>query len=291
MDPTVRTGVCVKWFLLVVLAVLVWGNVAEAKPRRPLPPRPPPRRHTPHGRPGRPVRPERPSIPIPSLPHIAKVRVAVGHKELVVTHEITILKGDSPAGNLALYVAFGAPGAPRAFDARLVSLDEGHVPVGTGEPLTVEHEPHRPATSQLLLGRPQMAGAVVRIPEGLFRVASARSGAVLLRLRSLHGLPAEEADGGREVVVRLGMGQEPLTLRRIEVAPLEAQVTVGRATGSLCGPDADSWPLSVAVVGKGWERASDGRAPLNTSLAIRRPTDDLCVRFWTRTETPRTLTK
>jgi hypothetical protein len=105
----------------------------------------------------------------------------------------------------------------------------------------------------------------------------------VLRLRSLLVLPAEDARSGREVVARLGSARgTPLTLGTVQVDSSDESVHLSGASAHLCGPDADPWPLAVALV----PRASPAPAPSSPPpiapvLAVRHASDDLCVRFWT----------
>ena len=144
----------------------------------------------------------------------------------------------------------------------------------TGEPVPLERAPNRPPSAQPLLGPPQMAGAVLHVADAAFRRAVAPGGMAALRIRSLVPLPAEDARTGREILVRLGAAlQTPLTLGRLQIA------NVARAEARLCGPEADAWPLAIAVTPKG-PPSFAAQAPIAPVLAVRHATDDLCVRFW-----------
>lgn len=217
-----------------------------------------------------------PPTPLPSLPVIARVRVDVEPADLVVTEDVRIARGDWRAGDVDVFVSFGAPGAPRAFDAHLIALDEDAFepkPGDAGEVVSADRAPRRPPRAHLLLGRETMAGVTVHMKEPALRRAFAASGALVLRLRSL--TPRDPST--REVVVRLGAALgAPLALGAIDVAGAPADVT--RADARLCGPHADPYPLGVRVLPA---RAMPityprGVAPL---LAVRHDDDDLCVRF------------
>jgi hypothetical protein len=224
--------------------------------------------------------------PLPILPSVAHARVEVGRDHVVVLEDVDLPRGGWRSGDLDLYVAFGAPGAPAAFDARLLAVADGALePSGSdaGERMTFDHQSHRPPTARELLGSPQMAGVVVHVPEGSFRRAVARGGMAVLRLRSLLALPDEDAHTGREVVVRLGAWQgTPLTLGNVHVASIDGAPRLTGAAAHLCGDEADPWPLAVAVAPAPWPApALPTPAPIAPVLAVRHATDDLCVRFWT----------
>ena len=99
-------------------------------------------------------------------------------------------------------------------------------------------------------------------------------------LRSALDLPDDDPKDGRSVLVRLGASRgTPLTLGRITLLAKPGAPVVARAEARLCGPDADPNPLAIALHPKPTDPSSvSGRiAPV---LAVRRATDDLCVRFF-----------
>ena len=111
----------------------------------------------------------RPAPPLPMLPSVSRVRIEAARDRAVVTEEIALPKGDWAAGGLDLYAAFGAPGTPIAVDARLVPVPAGQLESrleDAGEPVTVEPMIRHLPNTQLLLGRPNMAGFVVRCKTG-----------------------------------------------------------------------------------------------------------------------------
>jgi hypothetical protein len=225
-------------------------------------------------------------LPLPMLPSVARVRLEVARDHLVAVEDIDLPRGGWRFGDLDLYVAFGAPGAPSAFDARLLAVADGALEPNDSDPgerMTFDHESHRPPTARDLLGASQMAGVVVHVPDASFRHAVARGGMAVLRLRSLLALPDEDARTGREVVVRLGAWQgTPLTVGNVQVAQIERSPRVTGAAAHLCGADADPWPLAIAIVPRPWPPpAPTVPAPIAPVLAVRHATDDLCVRFWT----------
>ncbi len=226
------------------------------------------------------------SAPLGALPSIARVRIGVAADHVVVTEDVDLPRGDWHAGSLAFYVAFGGPGAPEAFDARLLAVPDGALEPAdsdAGEKLVIERVPRRPAEVQALLGPEEMAGVVVHVPEAVYRHALEPGGMAVLRLRTLLALPDEDARTGHDVLVRLGQARTtPLTLGYVQVASIENGPAVTRAEAHLCGEDADPWPLAVAIERRSRPppTLSGSQAPVAPVLAVRHPTDDLCVRFW-----------
>jgi len=230
--------------------------------------------------------PARPPDPLPMLPSLARVRVETGRDRLVVLQEVNLPRGDWMSGGLDLYVAFGAPGVPLAIDAQIVAV----VPGGSestlgdpGEPVAVEAASRRPPQVRPLLGRPHMAGVVVHVKDSHLRRIYDAGRAAGLRIRSLLPLPATDPNGAHDVVIRLGIASGlPLTLGRIQVVSLGPEPWVTRAEASLCGPEADDWPLAVTILPKSSQPASaQPRAVIAPATAVRHASDDLCVRWWT----------
>jgi hypothetical protein len=130
-----------------------------------------------------------------------------------------------------------------------------------------------------------MAGVVVHVKEADLRRAYATSELAALRVRSLLGPPAAALDGERQVVVRLGIaGGLPLTLGSVQVVSRDLPPVV-RAEAVLCGPDADPHPLAVSLtspVSLPGLQARSGEPLLAPAMALRHPSDDLCVRWWSR---------
>jgi hypothetical protein len=244
--------------------------------------------------------------PLPMLPSVARVRIEAARDRVVVVEEVNLPRGDWRSGGLDLYVAFGAPGPPVAIDARLVAVTvdplesrtdtappgsqgRGQHPEDSGDALTVEPAVRRMPSAQLLLGRPQMAGVVVRVKEADLRRAYASSELAALRIRSLLPPPAADSRGARDVVVRLGIaGDLPLTLGRVHVVSLEGKQWITHAEASLCGPEAEAWPLAVTLIPRA-ERAAEAESetigapsvgPIAPAMAVRHASDDLCIRWW-----------
>jgi len=250
--------------LAVLLAVASTDGAAAAPSAAPLPPPP----------------------PLPSLPSIARVAIEVARDRIVVVEEIDLPRGTWRGGDLDLYVAFGAPGAPLAFDAHLLAVADGALepdPAATGDPIPLERTPRRPASAHTLLGRSSMAGAVLRVHEAALRRALAPGNMAAIRLRTLLPLPAEDAHGSREVVVRLGVASgtsTPLTLGRLQLVSRDAAAGARSADARLCGPEADPYPLAIALTPRpGPPPAPSVPRPVAPVLATRHATDDLCIRF------------
>ncbi len=224
---------------------------------------------------------------LPSLPVITRARIEVTRDALVVIEDVTFARGEWSSGDLDLFVAFGAPGVPQAFDAHLLAtpVDSFGAPLDQqGEALTTERATHKPDRVTALLGSPHMAGEIVHAKEVALRRGFSASGVVTLRVRSLLTAPPADATGAREVVVRLGtLPSNPLALAAIELGSKDASVQVTSAEARLCGPSADPYPLAVTTSPALPRTAPFPASPLGV---VRRATDDLCVR-WRATTTTR----
>jgi hypothetical protein len=223
---------------------------------------------------------------LPVLASVGRVRVEAARDHTVVVEDIHLPAGEWRPGGAEFYVAFGAPGTPLAVDARLVPGPESSGETraeDAGEALTVEPAVRRGPRAVALLGKAQMAGVVVRATDGQLRRAYASSDLVVLRIRSLLPAIAPDPDGARGVVVRLGApGGLPLTLSRVQLVALESPGWITRAQASLCGPDADTWPLTVTVLPKAAAPAAEPRNAIPPDLSVRHASDDLCVRWWSQ---------
>jgi hypothetical protein len=258
------------------MALALFGRLPKlpaptpAHPATALPPLPAPSAH---------------ELPLPMLPSLARVRVEAARDRVLVIEDIHLPRGEWRSGSLELYVAFGAPGPPIAVDGRLLTLSEGDSEArrdDAGDPVTVQAAPRPSPAIQVLLGRRQMAGVALRVKESQLRSAYASSDLAVLRVRTLLHPPAADDQGARELVVRLGAaGGLPMMLGRIQVASLEKSPWLSRAQARLCGPEADPWPLAVALVPQPLSGRSDSIATIAPSLAVRHATDDLCLRWWT----------
>jgi hypothetical protein len=221
------------------------------------------------------------------LPNLSRVRVEAARDHVTVVEDVFLPRGDWQSGGLDPYVAFGAPGTPLAIDARLVAIAPGAAEPAAddgGDALPFELAVRHTASTQLLLGPPQMAGFVVHVREADLRRAFSASDLACLRLRSLLAAPAAGGDGARDVVVRLGIaGGLPLTVSRIQIVSLEAAPWITRAEATLCGPEAEPRPLALALLPKPAAQSSRAAAlesPIAPPMAVRHASDDLCVRWW-----------
>ncbi|HEY3816537.1 MAG TPA: hypothetical protein VGL81_05165 [Polyangiaceae bacterium] len=260
---------------LAVLLLLV-AAAADAKP--------PPSRTPPHLPPPAPHVWVRPAPPLPMLPSVARVRVEAAHDRVILLEEVNLPRGDWRSGGLDLFVAFGAPGTPIAVDARLAPVPAGAVesrPDEPGDAVAVEPVIRHTAASQALLGRPAMAGVVLHVKDAQLRRAFALGDTVALRVRSLLSPPSADATGARDVVVRLGfVAGQPLALEKVQVVSLEPKPWIARAEATLCGPEADPWPLSVALLPRPGDPAPPAARTIAPPMAVRHASDDLCVRWW-----------
>jgi len=219
------------------------------------------------------------------LPSIARVKVTHhGGKTYSVIHEINLPRGEWKGELLRFHIAFGAPG-PRAVDAHLVAVGDGALEAEddeAGEVLTTERVPRRPTNAHSLLGRDTMAGVVVTIKGESLTKALARGEMASLRIRSVVEATEPDATGATSLVVRLGASRgTPLTLGRIVALSVPPTTPLVRAAANLCGTEADPHPLAVGRVPK-----QSGEAAIAPVLAVRHPTDDLCLRLWTALPPP-----
>jgi hypothetical protein len=224
---------------------------------------------------------------MPMLPSVARVRVEVGRDRVVVIEDINLPRGDWRGGDLDLYAAFGAPGTPIAVDAHLLAVPEGASEPGgeePGETASVQAAIRRSPGTTMLLGKPQMAGFVVRLKEASLRRTLSGGDLATLRLRTLLPPPVADDEGARDLVVRLGVfGGLPMTIGRIQVVSLEKPPWLSRGEARLCGPEADPWPLSVSVLPRPPAEGRTGPAnAIAPSQALRHASDDLCIRWWAR---------
>jgi hypothetical protein len=218
------------------------------------------------------------------LPSVARVRLEVAKAQLVVIEEVNLPRGEWKGEPLDFYVAFGAPGAPRAVDAHLVAVGDGALEpedADAGDPLVIDRVARRPVSAHPLLGKDAMAGVVVHLKGEALTKALTPGNMAALRVRTVLDLPDEDSLGARGVVVRLGASRgTPLTLGRVSLLARPGAVAPTRGEAHLCGADAEPTPLAIALVPK---RRPETPSPVPTIapvLAVRHVTDDLCVRFW-----------
>lgn len=244
----------------------------------------------------RPPVPAPPLPPLPLLPSVARVKVTSHGSTMSIVEEVNLPRGEWRGEALSFHVAFGAPG-PRAIDAHLVPVGDGLLEPEddeAGETLSVERAPRRPANAHALIGRETMAGIVVRVPPASFTKALERGNMAALRIRSVVEATDPDPSGASSVLVRLGASRgTPLTLGRIVAASVAPAQPLARVEARLCGQDADPHVLAVRVAGPraAASQASDGAGKRSVGpaqseiaiapvLAVRRTSDDLCVRLW-----------
>jgi hypothetical protein len=220
-----------------------------------------------------------PPPPLPALPVVARVWLDVTKERVLVVHEIVMARGDFAGGDLDLWTSFG-PTLPRAYDAHLLSMSpNASAPAAAdpGEPIAIDKLAHRPPHAHPLLGRSSMAGAVLHLREPAFRRAIAASNMLGLRIRQVLPVPPPDADGAREIVVRLGIeSSTPLAVRRIDLSTSEPAGWLTTASAQLCGPKADPYIIGFASAPPGTQHTA---MPIDPSAATRHTTDDLCVRY------------
>ncbi len=220
-----------------------------------------------------------PPPPLPALPVIASVRLDVGKDRVLVAHEIVMARGDFSGGDLDLWTSFG-PTMPRAYDARLLSVPpNASAPLAgdEGEPIAIDKAARRPPHAHALLGRSSMAGAVLHVREPAFRRAVAASNVLALRIRQVLPVPPPDAQGAREIVVRLGMESgTPLSILRLDLSTSEPAGWLTTISAQLCGPNADPYIIGFQSAPRGTQNTP---MPIDPSAATRRATDDLCVRY------------
>lgn len=259
--------------LAVALALLAPVTVAGAASKSPPPP---------------------PLAPLPMLPSVSRVRVEIVRgqpQKLLVVEEVNLPRGDWKGEALDFYVAFGAPGAPRAVDVHLLKVADGSLEAeeeDVGEPVVTERAARRPHSAYPLLGRDSMAGIVMHLKKEALARAFAPGKMASIRVRTVLDLPEPDVDGARSVVVRLGSSRgTPLTLGRISTAAssngASGGASVVRAEARLCGPDAESRLLAVGISPKPASSSPPAptESPIAPVLAVRHASDDLCVRVWT----------
>lgn len=265
-------------FAIVLACVVACPSIAPAAPPAPAKPSPPAAKPRPAAAP-KPA-PAAPLVPLAILPSIARVRVTSHGKAIEIVEEVNLPRGDWKGEALRFHVAFGSPG-PRAIDAHLVEVGDGELEPEddeAGEVLSTERVARRPPSAHPLLGRESMAGIVVQIPAASLTKALVRGNMASLRIRSLVDV-TEDVSEGESVVVRLGASRgTPLTVGRITATAVTPASPIANVEAKLCGPDADANPLAVGLIPHPPERRhTTAIAPV---LAVRHPTDDLCVRLW-----------
>lgn len=198
--------------------------------------------------------PDPPDAPPKAL---AVSRVEVVHKkgQILVVTDLSFEK-TARERDWDLFVAYGAPGVPRGFEAELVPLEDGALFAKAdteGRALVTLHVPRAPEGTEAALGPRTLAGQTVRIPKdpGPQRLH-------VVRLRALHALPEKAADAS--VLVRISHPEGALPLGPLFVRREDPKTT---AVASVCGGE------RLAIVGE-----TGGTSPL---VALRPADGELCV--------------
>lgn len=216
------------------------------------------------------------SATLPFLASVARIRVEVSKKQAAVLHEVNLARGSFVGEDVELFVAFGAPGAPRAVDTRLVTVPRGHLEAPRDErgvPLVWRYATRKPSAAAALVGRSTMAGVAVSLPAELAGRAMEGGAMAALRIRAIYNLP----EGGleRDLVVRLGESADgPLALGRLEVAATDDS-GVTRVEARMCS-ETSSTPLLARTYGRATSAREGALPPV---IATRKPGEDLCLRL------------
>lgn len=236
---------------------MLCASAASAKPAPPPPPRPA----------------AVPPPPLGMLPSIGRVKVTLSKPQVVITEDILLPRGEWRGESLDFWVAFGAPGTPRAIDAHLLAVPDGALEASdteVGDALTTDREPRRPVSAHPLLGKDTMAGVVVHVKKDVLTKALEAGNMAALRLRTALDIPADDPSGQKSLVVRLGASRgTPLTLGRIVFGIPK----LTKADAHLCGAEADTHPLAFTP------RMDASEPKIAPVLSTRHASDDLCLRF------------
>ena len=105
--------------------------------------------------------------------------------------------------------------------------------------------------------------------------------AVLRSGRGADLIMADVALDIRDLVVRLGFAAgQPIALEKVQVVSTEPAPWITRAEATLCGPEADPWPLSLTLLPRSAEPAAPSARTIPPVMAVRHASDDLHVRWW-----------
>lgn len=223
---------------------------------------------------------------LPTVLEASHVDVRVAAAGALVTSDWLLDRGPWIAGegkgSFELFVAYTAPGLPAAFDAALVKEpSDGVLPElsVSGQSLATHPASSAPSHAAFSIGRPNLAGQVVRVEEGALREAFGASGRAFLRLRTV-----VRFEGGTRfvpsVVVRLAtprLGPVPVGAVTVSGEGESATLAAG-ATAAFCGLDGATRPLRLAQSPAPAPSADGGgAAPLAPFLTKLPEGYDLCV--------------
>ena len=250
---------------LLVLLALSSGAHAKAPPRWQKAPPPPPALRPP------------PLETVPTFVEVTRIDVLATKDAALVTTDLLLARAGWDGAAFDVHVAYGAPGLPIAFEARVLSLppasflaplDEG------GELLSSAHDVSAPSQVAVTLGRRAQAGQTVHVDEAALGRAFVSGDRAFLRLRAVHRFVGTLREA-RSVLVRLetpALGVLPLSL---------VTVRGEEASAGLCRGDGSIVPLRIALADG---RVSAGDAP--AILARRGLGEDLCVGWRQAAATP-----
>ncbi len=171
-----------------------------------------------------------PSSPAPAGLSVARIDVAFRGERALVTTDLTWPRRVAPE-SFTLFVAHGAPGSPRAFDAELLAVPSTAFspPLGArGAAQETWDRASAPEEAALSLGPRSAAGQIVVVERDA--EAALSSAQTALRLRAVYELTSR-----RDVLTRLGPSDGLLALGPITVSVDGAPAPHARA--ALCGVD------------------------------------------------------
>ncbi len=262
-----------------------WSRPASsmASPRRrkrPTAPR--------HRRPPPRARWVRPAPPLPMLPSLSRVRVEAARDHVTRRRGAPLsarrlglrrvgsvrgvwVPGDPHRGRRAL--GPGGGGGRRALGRR-GGRSRGRR--AGGAPHGERAAPHRAAADGgRRRSREGSASCGARTP----RATSPRCGCAACSIRP----PPRPTECARSSSAWASPEGCPSRVGRVQVASLEPAPWIARAEATLCGPDAESRPLALALVPKAASPSAAARPadpPILPAMAVRHASDDLCVRWW-----------
>jgi hypothetical protein len=245
-----------------LLALTITGGAAGKprswrKPKEP-PPEPPPALSS-----------------LPSVLEASRVDVRLAPVGALVTSDWLLEKGEWTGTSFDVFVAYTAPGLPVAFEALLLPEPaDGVLPLlaTAGQSLTTHHAPSAPSQTAFSIGRPNLAGQVVRVEDKLLVEAFEGSSRAFLRLRTV-----VRFEGGTRFVPSVVVRLETPRLGPVPVGAVtvhgERGFSVASAQASFCDLDGGLIPLRLAQ-----SIDTDADAPkLAPFLQKLPPRHDLCV--------------
>jgi hypothetical protein len=230
----------------------------------------------------------RPAPPPPALPppalddlprvlEISHVDVLASEDAALVTTDLLLARGAWNGAGFDVYVAYGAPGLPEAFEARVLPLPTwGVLPLQTavGDVLATAHAHEAPSHAAFSLGRARVAGQLVHVGEEALKKAFGDGDRAFVRLRAVYRFVGTTRLVP-SVLVRLDtprLGPLPLGAVTIRTEGGSALGNGAATVAALCGLEKASVPMRIAQSPE--ESATGLVAP---SLVKRTAGDDLCI--------------